>query len=207
VDDETVDLFRYEHDLRAQGYRWIAGIDESGRAAWAGPLVAAAVILPEDFDLDGIRDGKELTPNRREQAYERIAVDAVARSVCWSEPRTINQRGLHRCNLELLRRAVRKLALEPDYVLIDGVNEVPGIRPPSQTIVKGDAVSASIAAASIVAKVTRDRLMDRLHLRYLEYGFDDNRGYRAPRHLEALDCFGLTDVHRLNKGTRKFLAR
>lgn len=142
---------RYERELRALGFEKIAGVDETGRGAWAGPLVVAAVILPEGFDLDGIRDSKKLTPNQRGQVFERIVTDATF-SVCWAEPGTIDRHGLNRCNLRLLRRAAHKLDPEPDYVLIDGSIPVPWIRIPSRTIEKGDAVSASIAAASIVAK-------------------------------------------------------
>jgi ribonuclease HII len=190
------DLDRYERPLRAQGFRRIAGVDEAGRGALAGPLVAAAVILPEGFDLEGIGDSKQLTHNQRDEAFARImAVACVA--VCQVSPATIDRRGLHRCNLSLLRRAANELHPEPDYVLTDGF-PVPRIPFPSLGIKKGDAVAASVAAASIVAKVTRDRIMDRLHRRYPAFGFDHNRGYGTPDHLEMLDALGPTPIHRLS---------
>ena len=155
----TDDLDRYERVLRAQGFSRIAGADEAGRGALAGPLVAAAVILPVGFDRTGIRDSKVLSRNQREEAYERLVAGAVY-AVAKAEPGVIDSRGLHRCNLFLLRRAAKALEPEPDYVLTDGF-PVPKIPFPSLGIKKGDAVAASVAAASIVAKVTRDRIMDR----------------------------------------------
>jgi ribonuclease HII len=190
------DLDRYERVLREQGFAKVAGVDEAGRGALAGPLVAAAVILPEGFDLDGIRDSKQLTCNGRDRAYARIVVSAIF-AVCKVEPTMIDRRGLHRCNVSLLRRAARQLNPRPDYVLTDGF-PVPGIGLPSLSIKKGDAVTASVAAASIVAKVTRDKIMDRLHRRYPEFGFDHNRGYGTPDHLEVLDRLGPTPSHRFS---------
>jgi ribonuclease HII len=196
VDPLTEDLDRYERRLRAQGFSRVAGVDEAGRGALAGPMVAAAVILPEGFDLEGIRDSKVLSHHQREDAYRRIAADAVV-AVCKVAPGMIDRRGLHRCNLSLLRQAASELDPEPEYVLTDGF-PVPRIAFPSLAIKKGDAVCASVAAASIMAKVTRDRIMDRLHRRYPEFGFDHNRGYGTADHLEALERLGPTDIHRLS---------
>lgn len=192
----TQDLDRYEAALRAQGFARIAGTDEAGRGALAGPLVAAAVILPEDFDRDGLNDSKLLTRIQREVQYERIVADCevVVRKI---EPAVIDARGLHRSNLALLRRCVRALDPAPDYVLTDGfpVSKMPCL---SLGVKKGDAVAASIAAASIVAKVSRDRLMRRLHKRYPEFGFDENKGYGTPEHWDALEREGPTGIHRLS---------
>jgi ribonuclease HII len=185
-------LDRYERLLRSQGFIRVAGADEAGRGALAGPLVAAAVILPDGFDLEGIRDSKLLTEPQREHSYERIVASATW-VACRAEPAVIDARGLHRSNIALLRRAAK--ALEPDYVLTDGF-PVPRIPCPSIGIKKGDAVSASVAAASIVAKVTRDRIMRRLHRRHPEFGWDHNKGYGTPDHLEALGRHGPTDLHR-----------
>jgi ribonuclease HII len=196
MDPLTPDLDRYERRLRAQGFVRVAGVDEAGRGALAGPMVAAAVILPEGFDLEGIRDSKQLSRRQREDAAVRIhAVGVVA--VCRAAPGLIDRRGLHRCNLSLLRPAAAELDPEPEYVLTDGF-PVPQIAFPSLAIKKGDVVSASVAAASIVAKVTRDRIMDRLHRRYPDFGFDHNRGYGTPDHLEAIERWGPTPVHRLS---------
>lgn len=187
-------LDRYERLLAAQGFTRVAGADEAGRGALAGPLVAAAVILPAGFDIAGINDSKLLTEPQREAAYERIVM-STAWVACKAEPGAIDARGLHRSNIALLRRAAK--ALEPDYVLTDGF-PVPRIPCPAIGVKKGDAVSASVAAASIVAKVTRDRIMRRLHRRFPAFGFDHNKGYGTPDHLEALERHGPTPVHRLS---------
>ncbi|MDH5223610.1 MAG: ribonuclease HII [Actinomycetota bacterium] len=185
---------RFERMLAAQGFERVAGADEAGRGALAGPLVAAAVILPAGFDLEGINDSKVLSEPQREAAYSRI-VGSATWTACKAQPAAIDARGLHRSNIALLRRAAK--ALEPDYVLTDGF-PVPRIPCPSIGVKKGDAVSASVAAASIIAKVTRDRIMRRLHKRYPAFGFDHNKGYGTPEHLDALDRHGPTPVHRMS---------
>jgi ribonuclease HII len=192
----TVDLVRYERALRDQGFARVAGADEAGRGALAGPLVAAAVVLPDGFDPDGIDDSKVLTANQREAAYDRIVAAALF-AVAKVEPATIDQRGLHRSNVALLRRCIRALRPAPEYALTDGF-PVPRMPCPSLAIKKGDAVAVSVAAASIVAKVTRDRIMVRLHRRYPQFGFDHNKGYGTPEHLEVLDRLGPTPIHRLS---------
>ncbi|HEX9123361.1 MAG TPA: ribonuclease HII [Actinomycetota bacterium] len=192
-----IDLGRYERRLRAQGFRAIAGADEAGRGALAGPLVAAAVILPEDFDLVGLGDSKVLTRSQREVGYERILRGAVAVCVKRATPSRIDHRGLHRSNLWLLRRAVLELAVVPDYVLTDGF-PIRRLPLPSLAMKKGDAVTASVAAASIVAKVTRDRIMDRYHRRFPDYGFDRHRGYGTPEHRRAIAQLGPCPIHRLS---------
>jgi ribonuclease HII len=190
------DLVRYERALRAQGFARVAGADEAGRGALAGPLVAAAVILPEGFDPEGIDDSKMLTKNQREAAYARI-VAAAAFRVAKAAPEAIDRRGLHRSNIALLRRCVRALDPAPEYALTDGF-PVPRMPCPSLAMKKGDAVAVSVAAASIVAKVTRDRIMTRIHRRYPDFGFDHNKGYGTPEHLEVLDRLGPTPIHRLS---------
>jgi ribonuclease HII len=192
----TDDLVRYERALREQGFSRVAGADEAGRGALAGPLVAAAVVLPAGLDPDGIDDSKVLTRKQREAAYERIVASALF-AVAKAEPAAIDRRGLHRSNLALLRRCIRALDPAPEYVLTDGF-PVPRMPCPSLAIKKGDAVAVSVAAASIVAKVTRDRIMDRLHRRYPAFGFDHNRGYGTPEHLDLLDRLGPTPIHRLS---------
>ncbi|MDQ4109438.1 MAG: ribonuclease HII [Actinomycetota bacterium] len=192
----TGDLVRYERVLREQGFTRVAGADEAGRGALAGPLVAAAVVLPEGFDTQGIDDSKLLTRLQREAAYERIVAAALF-AVARAEPAVIDRRGLHRSNLALLRRCIRALDPVPEYALTDGF-PVPRMPCPSLGIKRGDAVAVSVAAASIVAKVTRDRIMDRMHRRYPAWGFDHNRGYGTPDHLEVLDRLGPTPIHRLS---------
>jgi ribonuclease HII len=190
------DLARYERALHDQGFSRVAGADEAGRGALAGPLVAAAVVLPNGFDPEGIDDSKALTANQRESAYARIVASA-AFAVAKAEPAAIDRRGLHRSNIALLRRCIRALDPTPEYALTDGF-PVPRMPCPSLAIKKGDAVAVSVAAASIVAKVTRDRIMKRMHRRYPEFGFDHNKGYGTPEHLEVLDRLGPTPIHRLS---------
>ena len=156
----AADLERYESALRAQGFGRIAGADEAGRGALAGPLVAAAVIMPAGFDTEGIRDSKQLTAKQRDEQFERIVAACVV-AVAKAEPSALDRRGLHRSNIALLRRAVRALDPGPDYALTDGF-PVPRMPCPALSIKKGDVVSATVAAASIVAKVTRDRMMRRM---------------------------------------------
>jgi ribonuclease HII len=202
VDPLVLDLGRYERGLREQGFRLIAGVDKAGRGALAGPLVAAAVILPVSFDLEGINDSKLLTALQREHAFERIIRDAVAWSACRCTPTRIDRRGLQKTNVWLLRRCVTTLPVEPDYVLTDGF-PVKRLRVPNLSIKKGDAVTASVAAASIIAKVTRDRMMDRYHRRYPAYGFDHNRGYGTKSHRDAIRTHGPSPIHRYSfKGLR-----
>lgn len=188
------DLDRYDAALRAQGFARIAGVDEAGRGALAGPLVAAAAILPDGFDRRGIRDSKLLSPAQREEQYARIVAECevVVRKIA---PAVIDRRGLHRSNLAILRRCAKALDPLPDYVLTDGF-PVRGIPCPALGVKKGDMVSASIAAASIVAKVTRDRLMRALDTRYPGYGFAIHKGYATPEHLAAIEEFGPSEVHR-----------
>ena len=193
----AVDLGRFERHLREQGFGCVAGADEVGRGAIAGPLFAASVILPEGFDLDGIADSKMLTKLQRERAYERIVTGAVAWSVCKATPARIDHRGLHRSNIWLLRRAVRQLPVTPDYVLTDGF-PVRRLGVPALAMKKGDAVAACVAAASIVAKVTRDRMMERYARRFRAYGFEHNRGYGTRQHWDALDRVGPCPIHRMS---------
>jgi ribonuclease HII len=189
------EIDHYERQLRDRGFTALAGVDEAGRGALAGPLVAAAVILPESFDPDGLEDSKLLTRRQRERAYARVTEEAVAFAVCKAMPKRIDRAGLHRTNLALLRRALRRLPVTPEFVLTDGF-PLKRLGVPSLGLRKGDVVTASVAAASVVAKVTRDRIMDRYHRRFPDYGFDTNRGYGTERHWEALWRLGPTPIHR-----------
>ena len=196
------EIDHYERLLREAGFAVVAGVDEAGRGALAGPLVAAAVVLPPRFDPEGLEDSKLLTPRQRDRMYVRILGDAVAWTVCRAMPRRIDRAGLHRTNLRLLRRALSLLPVSPEYILTDGF-PLQGLPVPSLGIRKGDMVTASVAAASVVAKVTRDRIMDRYHRRFPDYGFDSNRGYGTARHWEALERFGPSPIHRWSfKGVR-----
>jgi ribonuclease HII len=194
----------YERRLHAEGFVRVAGVDEAGRGALAGPLVAAAVILPVGFDADGLNDSKILTALQREHWFGRIVEQAVAVAVVRTFPRGIDARGLHVCNLALLRKAIAALRPRPDFALMDGF-ALPGLHVPHLAIKKGDAVTASVAAASVVAKVTRDRAMDRYHRRYPRYGFDQNRGYGTLEHRRAIARFGPSAIHRMSfKGLKLY---
>ncbi|WP_293786892.1 ribonuclease HII [uncultured Aeromicrobium sp.] len=187
-------LYGYERALARRGLAPVAGVDEAGRGACAGPLVAAAVIL--DRRIDGLADSKLLTPRRREACFERIRERARAVSVVVVEAAERDTLGLHRANVAALRRALARLDEPPEYVLTDGFS-VDGLGVPGLAVWKGDRVSASIAAASIVAKVTRDRIMERLHGRYPDYDFAVHKGYCTPRHEEALREHGPCPEHRM----------
>jgi ribonuclease HII len=200
VEDRVVvrrlkEIDHYERQLRERGFRALAGVDEAGRGALAGPLVAAAVILPDGFGLGGLEDSKLLTRRQREAAYARVTAEAEAFAVCKAMPTRIDRAGLHRTNLALLRRALRRLPMEPDFVLSDGF-PLKRLGVPCLGLRKGDVVTASVAAASVVAKVTRDRIMDRYHRRFPDYGFNTNRGYGTEKHWEALWRLGPTPIHR-----------
>ena len=194
---EKFRLDHYERRLRDQGFRLVAGVDEAGRGALAGPLVAAAVILPPEFDIDGLRDSKELTAAGRDEWFGRIAAAAVSVAVCRAQPTRIDRRGLHVTNLWLLGRALRTLDVTPDFVLSDGF-AIRGVRLPNLAVKKGDATCASVAAASVIAKVTRDRAMDRYHRRFPQYGFDRHRGYGTPQHRAAIAMVGPSPIHRMS---------
>ena len=188
-------LYGYERALGRAGFVRVAGADEAGRGACAGPLVAAAVVLPRR-PIDGLADSKKLTAATRERLYDVI----VARSVAWAvvavAPEECDRLGMHVANVEALRRAVFRLDVSPDFVLTDGF-PVDGLPAPALGMWKGDAVAASVAAASIVAKVTRDRIMTALHDRHPDYRFDIHKGYCTSEHQAVLDERGPCAVHRL----------
>ena len=177
------------------GYRRIAGIDEAGRGPLAGPVVAAAVILPTRCRLVGINDSKQLSAKDREQVYTAILAQAVGVGVGSADVAEIDQLNILEATRLAMRRAVEQLVPLPDYVLIDAV-VLPGFKVPTRPIIKGDSLSVSIAAASIIAKVTRDRLMARYHEIFPEYGFLSHKGYGTAEHLERLARHGPCAIHR-----------
>lgn len=185
-------LYAYERALARRGLTPIAGVDEAGRGACAGPLVVAAVILRRR--IDGLDDSKLLTPAVRERLYDKIVRTSHV-GVVIIPPEEIDAKGLHKCNVAGMRRAVAQLPCDPEYILTDGF-PVPGLPAPSLAVWKGDQVAACVAAASIVAKVTRDRLMVALDQRYPQYGFADHKGYVTPGHRLALKAHGPCPDHR-----------
>lgn len=190
-------LDRAEQELRRRGYLRVAGVDEAGRGPLAGPVVAAAVILPNDCVIPGLDDSKRVDPESRERIEACVRRCAVAIGVGVVEAREIDTRDILRASLAAMKLAVEALDPSPDALLLDAVT-VPGIRRPQLPIVHGDALCSAIAAASIVAKVHRDRLLDELGRRYPVYGFEHHKGYGVPEHWEALRLFGPCPEHRLS---------
>lgn len=190
-------IYALEQALRRRGFTHVAGADEAGRGACAGPLVAAAVVLRPGRrgEIEGLADSKQLTPAARERVYERVVARAAAHAVVVIPPNEVDRRGLHVCNLSALRRALAALSVRPDYVLTDGF-PVDGLEVPGLAVWKGDQVAACVAAAGVVAKVTRDRIMVELDRRYPHYGFAEHKGYVTAEHTAALDRHGPCAEHR-----------
>ena len=185
-----------EQDLWRQGHRYVAGIDEAGRGCLAGPVVAGAVILPEGVMIPGVNDSKKLKAAAREDVFEAICERALSVGVGICSPEQIDMLNILWAAMEAMRRAAADLTPAPDYLLIDGNRCFPDSPWPYQTVIKGDAHSHTIAAASIVAKVTRDRLMHLLHEEFPAYGWLDNVGYPTKAHYAALAAHGPTPYHR-----------
>ncbi len=190
-------LYGYERALRRGGLDPVAGVDEAGRGACAGPLVAAAAILPDGRrgQVPGLADSKLLTARARERCYEEVVRRAVAWSVVVIEPGECDRLGMHVANVEALRRSTALLDVRPAYVLTDGF-PVDGLEAPGLAVWKGDRVTACIAAASVIAKVTRDRIMTGLHEAYPDYDFATHKGYVTAAHTEALERHGPCAIHR-----------
>jgi ribonuclease HII len=186
-----------ERRLLDSGIKAIAGVDEAGRGACAGPLVVAALILkdPNDPSLREVRDSKLLSPIQRENFYELILNQVSAHAIIEISSEEIDTRGLHKSNIEGMRRAVNALGVTPDYVLTDGY-EVPGMSHPNLAVWKGDQVALTISAASIIAKVYRDRLMIELDRKYPGYGLAEHKGYVTKVHSDAMKKLGITPIHR-----------
>ena len=191
-------IYGYERALKRVGLDPVAGADEAGRGACAGPLVAAAVILSDtrSRQIPGLNDSKLLTPRQRDRLYDVITAKAVAWSVVALEPGECDVLGMHVANVMALRMALLRLEVSPRYVLTDGF-PVDGIGTPGLAVWKGDRVAACVAAASILAKVTRDRVMCELHEQYPDYAFDVHKGYCTPLHQERLDAHGPSATHRM----------
>jgi len=189
------ELWKYEHIYTEQGCKIICGIDEAGRGPLAGPVCAAAVILPLDLEIEGLNDSKKLTEKRREALYDIIIEKAIAYGVAFASEEEIDEINILQATFLAMQRAVEQLAVKPDMVLVDG-NREPELEFPVKTIVKGDSLSANIAAASILAKVTRDRLMVELDAQYPQYGFAVHKGYGTKAHYAALTEHGMCPSHR-----------
>ena len=189
------EMLQFERELWSAGRKYIAGVDEVGRGPLAGPVVTAAVILPEDFCLIGVDDSKKLSPKRREELFEQIKEAAVCWAIGRREPDRIDEINILEATKEAMTDAIHALPQRPDHVLIDAVN-LPGLEIPQTSIIKGDARSVSIAAASILAKVTRDREMVEMDEVYPGYAFASNKGYGTAAHYEGLAKLGPCPIHR-----------
>ncbi|MDR0357349.1 MAG: ribonuclease HII [Clostridiales Family XIII bacterium] len=197
--EKLATMSRYENELRAQGVVRIAGVDEVGRGPLAGPVCAAAVVLPQDFDVLGVDDSKKLSEKKREALYERIVERALAWGIGMTDNRRIDEINILNATKEAMLAALaeagKRLKFPIERVLIDAV-ELPESGIPGIAIIKGDEKSVSVAAASIVAKVTRDRLMAEFDAVYQGYGFASNKGYGTKTHYESIAKLGLTPIHR-----------
>ena len=191
---QFIQMSEFERVLREQGFSWIAGIDEVGRGPLVGPVVASAVILPETFYLPGINDSKKLSEAKRELFYEKIIEEAIAVGTGVVHNEEIDQINIYEATKKAMITAVAHLSQQPDHLLIDAMEL--NLPIPQLSIIKGDAKSVSIAAASIVAKVTRDRMMKEYAKEYPHYGFEHNMGYGTSVHLDALHVYGVTPWHR-----------
>jgi ribonuclease HII len=190
-----VDLWALERDLSNRGIKVVCGVDEAGAGPLAGPVYAAAVILPSGLTLPYLDDSKKVTPKRRERLYDQIIEQAVGYAVAWADEREIDEINILNARMLAMGRAIQALEPAPEFALIDG-NYNRGITCPNQTVVKGDAKSASIAAASILAKVSRDRYMAELGERYPQYQFEKHKGYPTKLHYQLLRQYGSCPAHR-----------
>lgn len=192
---EKPNLYEIENTLHERGLTLICGVDEAGRGPLVGPVCAAAVILPHGLVIDGLNDSKKLTEKKRDALYDVITAQAVAWAVGLATPQEIDALNILQATYLAMRRAVGGLAFVPDYVLVDG-NGDPHLSLTTETVVKGDGKVACIAAASVLAKVTRDRLLTELGERYPQYGFEKHKGYPTKEHYEAIARHGVTQEHR-----------
>ena len=201
--DPDIDTFLFERDLQQQGYDLIAGLDEVGRGPLAGPVVAACVVLPAGCDYKIFRDSKKLTPTARIRLFNELTRMDAAVGVGMTSREEIDEVNILQASLFAMRKAIAVLPERPDFLLVDGTFPVP-VSIPQQTLIKGESKSASIAAASIVAKVTRDRLMEEYHLQYPQYNFNKNKGYPTAEHRRALREHGPCSIHRRSfRGVRE----
>ena len=194
-----LDTLKFEKTAYSNGFTYVAGIDEAGRGPLAGPVMAAAVILPAGLLITGVDDSKKLNPDKREKLFEIIMAQALSVGVGFMTPADIDRINILQATRRAMLAAVQQLSPQPDYLLIDGISTIDSAVP-QKTIIKGDSLSLSIAAASIIAKVTRDRLMIEMDSKYPGYGFAGHKGYGSAAHLDAIRRLGPSPIHRLTFG-------
>jgi ribonuclease HII len=190
-----VDLYDFDESVRSRGFTVIAGVDEAGRGPLAGPVVAAAVVLARGVKIDGVRDSKKVPEEERERLFRKIVLHALCVGIGAVGAEEIDETNILRATHKAMHQAVGALSRRPDAILVDG-RSVPGLALAQVAVIKGDAKSASIAAASIIAKVVRDRIMRQYHLLYPAYGFEKHKGYATREHLDSLRRLGPCPVHR-----------
>lgn len=188
--------FELERIALSEGYNYVCGVDEAGRGPLAGPVCAAAVILPDGLEIEGLNDSKKISEKKREQLFDVIIEKAIAYSIAFGTVEEIEQVNILNATFLAMNRAIEGLSVKPDFALIDG-NRVPkDIKIPCKTVIKGDGKSYSVAAASILAKVTRDRLLLEADEKYPQYGFAKHKGYGTKAHYEAIKQYGICELHR-----------
>ncbi len=190
-----MDKLRYETNLIKKGYKYVCGVDEVGRGPLAGPVVCAAVIMPVDDIIDGVDDSKKLTEKKRQKLAEEIKKKAIAYAICRIEPQIIDEINILQATRLCMKDAIESLDIKPDFVLVDG-NMTLDTDIPQKYIIKGDSFSYSIGAASIIAKVYRDKLMEEYAVTYPRYSFEKNKGYGTVAHVNAIKQAGICPVHR-----------
>lgn len=195
------DLYQYERELIKDGIKLIAGVDEVGRGPLVGPVVTAAVILPLNYKLDGLTDSKKLTEKKRDKFYDIIMNDAISVSIGMCDAKKIDEVNIYEATKIAMMEAINKLSVKPEHVLIDAMPL--DIDIPHTSIIKGDAKSLSIAAASVIAKVTRDRMLFELDKKYPMYNYKKNKGYPTKEHIEAINKYGIMDEYRKTYGPVK----
>lgn len=189
------DWFAWERRARQEGHTPVCGIDEAGRGPLAGPVCAAAVILPLDCQIEGLNDSKKLTEKKRDALFPVIQENALSWGIGWASAKEIDQINILQATFLAMKRAVEQLSVPPAWVLVDG-NQMPPLAIPGETVVKGDAQCASIAAASVLAKVSRDRLLKEWDSLYPQYGFAKHKGYGTKAHYQAIQAYGVLPIHR-----------
>ena len=193
---EKIDNYKYELELNKKGIKLIAGVDEVGRGPLIGPVVAAAVILPINFKLDGLTDSKKLSEKKREQYYELIKKEAIAIGVGIISEKRIDEINIYEATKEAMKEAINNLEIKPEHILIDAMPL--DLEIPTTSIIKGDLLSISISAASVIAKVTRDHMLYEIDKEFPMYDLKNNKGYGTKKHIEAIKQYGITKYHRLS---------
>ena len=191
-------LKEMENNLYSKGMNYICGIDEAGRGPLAGPVVVASVIMPKDSMIEGVNDSKKISESKREMLYEKIIEEAVSYGVAIIDQKEIDELNILNATKKALTTSLKELKVRPDIILVDALDRIDTLQIPYQSIIKGDAKAYSIAAASIIAKVTRDRIMRQWDEIYPQYGFERHKGYGTAAHIAAIKEYGICPLHRLS---------